>query len=723
MTAIPINLNRGKLVLFSFTLFLSAALMFALQPMLGKMLLPLVGGASSGWIVALAFFQVTLLAGYFLAHLLSGFEPRTQGLLYLLCLGAGCFFLPVVLSGHTGAAGSTPAAFDVFLLLAAGTAAPFIALSATTATLQRLFTTTGHALSRDPYFLYGASNLGSFTGLLLYPFFIEPRSTLTTQSHGWLGGYLLLIGSAALCLLMSGKKAPQKAVTGPPAPIGPGKRLEWLCLALLPSGLLLGVTAYITTDILSAPLLWMLPLGIYLLTFVIAFGKRPLVRYDLLLKTQPVAVAVILVLTLLMKSSVAGSWYALGAHLAAFGIVALMCHMRLARARPLPEPRQLTAFYLMIALGGALGGILNAFIAPLLFNSMAEYPLMMLASNLLNDDLKSKLSRRYMPALITAYALLAAHAVLRGREMSTGLIQSALVIIIFILSTLHSKMSLTIGAAILLAVFFNGRLRPAVVTARNFYGVIKVFDKPEPLNPEIKITVRYMQHGTTLHGSQILDKEYETTPTAYYTREGPLNDVIALIKPKTIAAVGLGPGTINCFAAPGREVVFFELDPAVVKIAKEQFTYLSKCGPGTPRIVVGDARLELQRETEKFDLIILDAFSSDTVPTHLLTREAVELYLRRLAPGGVILFHVSNRHFRLEGPIAATGETLGLKNAAVARRNLPQPYAKQSRWLALTRQSVDLRPLAGAGWTRVTLLKKTRPWTDDYIDLLSALKF
>ncbi|MBI4803349.1 MAG: fused MFS/spermidine synthase [Elusimicrobia bacterium] len=721
MTTTDKNAGNGKLAFFSFTLFLSAALMFALQPMIGKMLLPLAGGTPSGWIVAMAFFQVMLLAGYFLAHVLSHFEPRMQGLLYLLCLGAGCFFLPVVLNAP--AARPTPAAFDVFLLLTAAAAAPFIALSATAATLQRLFTTTGHALSRDPYFLYGASNLGSFAGLLLYPFVIEPGLTLTTQSQGWLAGYILLIGSAALCLLLSGKKTPQKAALEPPAPLERGKRLEWICLALIPSSLLLGVTAHITTDVFSTPLLWMLPLGIYLLTFVIAFGKRPLVRYDRLLKIQPAAVAVVLVLTLLMKNSIAGSWYALGAHLAAFGIVALMCHMRLARARPPAEPRRLTGFYLMIALGGALGGVLNAFIAPLLFNSLAEYPLMLVASNLLNDDIKSKLSRRYLPALITAYALLGLLALLHARKMPAEPFNSVFLIAIFALLTLHPKASLAGGAAVFLAVFFNARQHPAVLTARNLYGVIKVVDRQESFNPKTKINVRYMLHGTTIHGSQLLDKAYETTPTTYYTREGPLNEVISLIKPKTIAAVGLGPGTINCFATPGREVVFFELDPAVVKIAKEQFTYLLKCGPGTPRIVVGDARLELQREAGKFDLLVLDAFSSDTVPTHLLTREAVELYLRRLAPGGVILFHISNRHFRLEGPLAAIGETLGLENLAVTRLNPPQPYARPSRWLALKRQSAGLRPLAAAGWTRVKPPEKIRLWTDDYINLLSALSF
>lgn len=671
--------ENGKLVFFGATLFLSAALMFALQPMLGKMLLPLIGGTPSGWIVALAFFQVMLLAGYFLAHVLSRFTPRMQGLLYLLCLGFGCFFLPVGLDGQAVPA---PGALEVSLLLAAAAAAPFIALSATSSTLQRLFTTTGHPSAGDPYFLYAAGNLGSFTGLLLYPFFIEPRSTLTAQTRGWFLGYLLLVAAAAVCLLLSGGRTPaQKESDGPYTPPGWKNRLEWLCLSLVPSGILLGVTAHITTEVFSAPLLWVLPLGVYLLTFVLAFGKKTLVPYRLLLNAQPAAVSAVLALAFLAGDTLSQSWYALLAHLAAFGAVALMCHTRLARARPLDEPRQLTDFYLMIAAGGALGGILSAFVAPLLFSGLTEYPLLMLASVFLNEDLGSKVPRRRVPA----FSALAA------------------------------------GLLLFAALGYNGLSRPNVLSVRNFYGVIRVYDKTGSLGGRETVTYRYMRHGSTLHGSQILDAAYETTPTAYYTRKGPLGEVIALLKPAAIAAVGLGAGTINCFAAAGREITFYELDPAVVGMAKEQFTYLSV--RPAPRIVTGDGRLELQKETRKFDLIVLDAFSSDTVPTHLLTREAGEIYLRRLAPGGVILFHISNRHFHLEAPVTALGGALGLKSFLVMRSEPAEPYAKPSRWMALTRPGADLRPLTAAGWVRTRLPEGTGLWTDERTDLLSTLEF
>ena len=385
--------SNNVLVLFSFTLFLSAALMFGLQPMVGKMLLPIVGGTPSGWIVAMAFFQIMLLVGYLLAHGLSCYEPRMMGLQYLLCLGIGAFFLPTHLAGHADMLSPTPMAYDVFLLLMVSVAVPFIALSATASTLQKLFTTTGHASAKDPYFLYAASNCGSFAGLLLYPFLVEPNSTLTGQSNGWFAGYVLLMGLVVKCLLVSKNKTiPQKISAKKFTAIHWSKRLEWICLAFVPSGLPLAVTLHITTDIFSVPLLWVIPLGVYLLTFIIAFSKKELVSYKKIMLAQPVAVAVVIALMFLATPLMNFSWYAMGLNLAGMAVVALMCHMRLARSRPVDEDqRHLTDFYLMMSLGGALGGVLGAFVAPAIFNSLIEYPILLLASCLLNENVRSKM--------------------------------------------------------------------------------------------------------------------------------------------------------------------------------------------------------------------------------------------------------------------------------------------------------------------------------------------
>ncbi len=732
MTTSTAKAGNATLILFSLTLFLSAALMFGLQPMIGKMLLPIVGGTPSGWIVAMAFFQVMLLAGYFLAHALSRFEPRVQGLLYIACLGVGIFFLPSNLAAHTALIGETPMAFDTFKLLTAVVAVPFIALSATASTLQRLFTTTDHKSAQDPYFLYAASNLGSFAGLLLYPFLVEPQLTLTAQSQGWLAGYILLIGLTALCLLLAKNKTPQqKTALKPLTPLSWEKRLEWIGLSFLPSGLLLAVTTHITTDILSVPLLWVIPLSIYLLTFVIAFSRKTIVSYDWIMKIQPIAAGVSIAFALLVAGPLGVTWYALGVNLAGFAVVALMCHMRLARSRPVDDPRHLTEFYLMLAIGGALGGILNAFVVPVIFDRLVEYPLMLVASAFFNENIRKKFTSRHARIFIAGTILATILAIMYKQGAVTYIEQNVLMILVFVMLTIHPKALLTLGSLSFFVVSLYLWLYPAVLTTRNFYGVIRVYDQMFNLGPQVLVKMRLMQNGTTLHGTQMLDKEYETTPTTYYTREGPLGDIISVFKPKTIASVGLGTGTTNCYSNPERKITFFDINPDVVKIAKEQFTYLSKCGGGMPRIILGDARLELKKlENEKFDLIILDAFSSDNIPTHLLTKEAIEVYLQRLTPGGIILFHISNRHFILDGPIAAAGKLLGLRNAVIIQDKVVHSYAATSRWMVLTRPRVDLEPLNKYGWKVIDLDPKydlpeeyLKPWTDDYTDLLSVVHF
>jgi spermidine synthase len=725
MTTAPEKSHTATLILFSFTLFLSAALMFGLQPMVGKMLLPIVGGTPSGWIVAMAFFQVMLLAGYFLAHALSRFDPRKQALFYMACLGVGLFFLPSNLAAHTGLIGETPMAFDTFKLLTAVVAVPFIALSATAATIQRLFTTTGHKSASDPYFLYAASNLGSFAGLLLYPFLVEPRLTLTQQAHGWLCGYAVLIGLTAVCLLLSKNKTPiKKEAEKPYVPVPQTKRIEWVLLAFLPSALLLAVTTHITMDILSVPLLWVIPLSIYLLTFVAAFSRESIIRYDWLLKIQPIAAAVSIGYTLLVSGPFSITWYALGAHLISFTLVALMCHMRLARVRPVEDPRHLTDFYLMLAIGGALGGILVAFVVPLIFDQLVEYPFLLIASALLNEDIRKRLSRLHIQIFITGIILAGATLLMHERGSLTDVEQNIFIITIFVLLTVHPKALVTTGSLAAVGIYFYTCLHPMILTTRNFYGIIRVYDQLVRLGPQVVANMRFMQNGTTLHGTQIMEKEYETTPTTYYTEEGPLGDVMSVFKPKTIASVGLGSGTTNCFSRSDRKITFFDINPDVVKIATEKFTYLSKCGAGMPRIVLGDARLELKKlENEKFDLIILDAFSSDNIPTHLLTKEAIEVYLDRLTPKGVILFHISNRHFTLDGPIAAAGRDLGLKNALVMQGKVRHPYAATSRWMLLTRPDVDIQPLAKYEWVQATAHEGFLAWTDDYTNLLSVMNF
>ena len=708
----------SPLPLFSCTLFLSAALMFAVQPMIGKMLLPVVGGTPAGWIVALAFFQVMLLAGYFLAWFFSRFSIRQNGLLYIAALGIGAIFLPIALGKA-----DTPGPGEVFVLLAAAAGVPFIALSATSSTLQRMFTATDHGAAKDPYFLYAASNLGSFAGLFLYPLVIEPQFSISEQSQYWFYAYVLLMGFGVVCLL-SVKKATEEKKPLPSLPSTWRQRGLWVALAFVPSSLLSGVTTHITTDVFSAPMVWVVPLGIYLLTFVIAFSKKPLASYDNILKIQPVAVALAIAFTVMISGAVRVSWYAMFLHVAAFAVVALMCHMRLARSRPSAEGRQLAEFYLMISLGGALGGVFNAFVAPLIFNQPLEYPLVLIASCLLHPGIRANFASRYGFLFMLGSFMMLIYMTLQMTHFGEESFHTVLLVSILVMVTLHPKATI-IGCTFifLLNTFYYTQTKPLLMT-RNFYGIVKVYDRKVEFGGMLH-TLRFMAHGTTVHGLQIQDEGFETVMTSYYTATGPLNDIFLLYAPKNIAVMGLGAGTINCFSTPENAFTFFEIDPAVVDMARTRFSYLDKCtGSREPRIVVGDGRLELAKiEDEKFDLIVLDAFSSDMVPTHLLTKEAIQLYADRLAPQGMILFNISNRYFDLERVIAATGAALGLSNRYTIDTAVKEAYGFTSKWIVLARPSVSLAPLWDLNWARLDLEEKDRPWSDDYTNFLSTLKF
>ncbi len=715
--------------IFALTLFLSAAIMFAVQPMTGKMLLPLVGGTPAGWIVALAFFQIMLLLGYFLAHMLSRFSPYLHGLFYILCLAAGAAFLPV---GVSASAAHANGAVGIFLLLAVAVGPPFVALSATSSTVQRLFTVTGHASADDPYFLYMASNLGSFTGLLLYPLLAEPRLTLGAQSQAVSFGYIALMLMAGLCLAnarLTGMKARKKAVeekkpeTARPTGL---LRLQWLGLSFVPSSLLLGTTTYITTDVLSAPMIWVLPLALYLLTFIIAFSRKPLFPPTAIAWLQPYVICAAVFVMSLMQASWLGGWAGVAFYLAIFGIVALGCHMRLASLRPAAESH-LTEFYLMMSIGGALGGVLNAFIIPYAFSRLAELPLMLMASFLLHPafDYSTRRGKAFAGGLALAVVLvnLGQTNLLppEARNYISSFCLLAFIAAPIAIRPLLQPANLVFGA---LAVFMISQLlisdERLVLNLRNFYGTLRVNDTAETADGKT-YTLRRIRHGSTIHGAQVLDKKLEREPTAYYAKNGPLSDIFAAYRPAKIAGVGLGAGAINCYTAPGRHFTFFELDPDVVKIAERHFTFLSKCQPN-PGMYVGDGRLELAKlKKEKFNLIVLDAFTSDAIPTHLLTKEAFELYFQRLEAGGVLAIHISNRYFELWDAVASTAETLGY----TARMRLGGDaktvfYGTLSRWIVVGKQQLVDR-LDNKQWPAVKPDPATLPWTDNYSNLLDTM--
>jgi hypothetical protein len=710
------------LPVFSFTLFLSAAAMFALQPMAGKMLLPLVGGTPAGWVVAMAFFQSMLLAGYLVAHLLSGFGARTHAALYLLGLSAGLYFLPIHLSAHAEMIHDSPGPLDVFSILTLTLAVPFIALSATSSTIQRLFITTGHETSANPYFLYAASNLGSVMGLLAYPLLIEPHLTLSAQTWGWAYAYLLLIACAGGCLALS--KRGTADIQKEKITITTGRRLEWLALAFFPSSLLLGVTTYITTDVISMPLIWVVPLAIYLLAFVAAFARRPPVSLKVVEIATPFAI-VGMVSALALRQFAPGLGLGIAAvHLVGFGICALYCALRLSTARPPAE--RLTDFYLLLALGGALGGIFNAFIAPHIFTSIVEYPLALLALSLLLPGFGARTGGgKFLIVLLCAVAAVANTPLLlisieRMKDVTN---LCSLLFVLAILALIGGRRSYMFPmlTCIYIALSFITTNRDIVFMSRNFFGAMKVFDQPAPKG--INGKMRLFTHGTTLHGFQLLDQP--TLPTAYYTNKGHFRDVFKAFNPHRVAVIGLGIGTINCITAPGRRFTFIDIDPGVVEIAENQYTFLKACKPH-PRIIIGDGRLEMERlKGETFDLLTIDAFSSDSIPAHLLTAEALKSYFERLSPKGVLVVHISNRHFKLHTPIAMTTDSLGLQSKYGLSMDLDklEPYASKSVWVIVGRKSVDLDGFAKQyGWQDIPRDPTLKPWTDDYTNLLASLK-
>ena len=733
-TTVPASTGSSSLTLavFSLTLFLSAALMFAVQPMVGKMLLPLIGGTPAGWIVTIAFFQIMLLAGYLLAHVLSRATPRRHGILYIFALLAGAWFLPLHLPDSINA--DLPVSVDILRLLTMTIAVPFIALSATSSTIQRLFTATGHRAASDPYFLYAASNLGSFAGLFAYPLLAEPLMGISQQAYIWQSGFMLLVLMATVCLALSRHARMAAAVPTESAEgnISWRDRAWWILLAFIPSALLSGVTTHISTDIFSAPLIWVLPLGAYLLTFVVAFSRRTIVSATRLAQLQRIAVPLAIGLLVTPHIMLRMSWMSLGLHVLAFTAVALLCHTLLAQRRPQNSARYLTEFYLMISIGGALGGVLNAFIIPYTLDRLIEYPVLLILSLLISPYIRKPAAKAdivFMGISLMCvagyyYALRYMAADIYAGSTSYALMADVGMAAMLVFMTLNARATLAGCAALFLMCEFM-LPKASLLTERNFFGVINVVESPMQINGK-NYTARYMYHGTTTHGMQVMEAPYSKTPTAYFTEQGPLGSAFMLLNPKKVAVMGLGVGTINCYSTPETEMTFIEIDQGVVDAAHSHFTFLRDCqGKTTPRIIVGDGRLELQKLDEKFDMIILDAFSSDTIPSHLLTTDALTSYLGKLNDNGVMIMNISNRYFNLAPILTRNAHEIGVH--ARTRMHLFEdttgqyPYAASSFWVAMSKSAATLDMLRAMEWAELAPDNTLRPWTDDYTNPIRML--
>ena len=688
--------------LYSFALFVGAALLFALEPMVGKFLLPSLGSTPSVWNTTVLFFQATLLLGYVYSHLV-----RWKAV-HILVLGAGAVSLPIAVGSNL-----TPSSHPVLWLLgllAITAGLPFFALAANGPLLQRWYG------GRDPYFLFAASNAGSFAGLLAYPLLIEPHLTLHQQGRWWGAGYGVAAVLVVLCALVARRRTASDEVVEDAAPLSWRRRLSWLALAAVPSSLMLGVTTYATRDLTPFPLLWVLPLAVYLLTFVVAFapGARP----ERLVRLSRIAlpgIAIVVVYTLAIGSE-RPLWLLLPLHLLGLAAAALMCHSRLAADRP--AAAHVTEFYVWVGLGGVLGGVFNALLAPVVFPGLVEYPLAIVAACMLRP--KPPVTR---PALLEFFfrdprptramdlvaPVVLGLAVLVALEAGSGSFNARSVVIglacglALNLSKRPLRFGLALGA-ILLAVALAGTA--TLDRSRSFFGIYKVVaDGPNHL----------LYDGTTVHG---LQRVGDPAPLEYYTRGGPAGQAFAALRPRAVGAVGLGAGALACYGG----LTFFEIDPEVVRIARDPrlFTYLRSC---PSRVLVGDGRRLLLREPfGRFDMIVIDAFNSDAIPVHLITREALAIYLRR-AP--VVLFHISNRYLRLEPVLGNLARDGGYACRAETHKPTPAQLdsgVAQSKWAVVARDPAALRGLArDPRWHACAEDRSARVWTDDYSDLLSAI--
>jgi hypothetical protein len=748
--------------------------------MVGKMILPLLGGTPAVWSTCMVFFQAVLLGGYAYAHASTRWlGVSRQPILHLVVLALPLAVLPLGVSPGLLRGGETSPVLDVLVLLSASVGLPFLVVSTTAPLLQKWFADTGHPAARDPYFLYAASNLGSLLALLGYPALLEPRLPLRarewlSQTGLWSLGYLVLAALTVACALAlwwsrrvgAGSPPGEDPGWGPSAggvieaaPTG-GERLYWVILAFVPSSLLLGVTTYVTTDVAAVPLLWVLPLAVYLLSFILAFGRWPARLHRVVVAVTPPAL--LLALFSLLSGYRPRIWVTMLGHFLLLLIVSLACHGELALGRP--PARHLTEFYLLISVGGVLGGLFNALVAPLVFNSVTEYPLAMVLACMLvirRPGVRTTLlglARDVGLALgVTVLALILYSELVRVRvdfaflirllDLESGTVtrwlspvkEGANKVLIYapplVAAVFGPRRAWAVGLALagvlLVGGFVDAKNDDEIRHARSFFGVLRV-SRDRDADGFVEL-----HHGTTLHGRQRVDPERRGEPVSYYHREGPVGQLFADLDRRAVtrrvAVIGLGTGTLAAYARPGDAITFYEIDRLVRDIAFDPayFTYVTDAQRRgvTLRLELGDGRVRLEavkreRPGERYDLIVVDAFSSDAIPVHLLTREALRLYLEMLAPGGLIALHISNRHLDLEPVVANLAEDAGLGGRIVQEDDSPEASgAARSTWALLAPTREALGSLADdERWTAVKLEASARvgTWTDDFHNLLSV---
>lgn len=866
-------------LLFAATMFVSAALLFMVQPMIGRLVLPLVGGSPAAWNTCMVFFQALLLAGYAYAHwLTSRISPRKQIVLHgaviggaILMLAASCLLgpkpSPIAVVPSLAPQGSAYPMFGMLALLTVAIGGPFFVVSTSAPLLQKWFAVSGHAAARDPYFLYAASNAGSLISLLGYPLFIEPNFPLLGQQWIWGIGFLALFALTMLCGRYAKHPMPIVGPTEPSMQEAPttARKIRWIALAFVPSSLMLGVTFHMTTDITSMPLLWVPPLALYLLTFIIAFARLPGWFRPLIGNIGPVAL-LLLVFVLCASYEIGATghdravmWLSL--HVLIVFLITLMCHTEIAFDRP--SPTHLTSYFLWMSFGGMLGGVFNGIIAPVLFPNAWEYPIAVAVSAFLVPVLgdltpttregRARMLDLFIPLLM--FALVAVLTLLLQwqyedpdklnafqkwcvtscREFSAWLTRTmagwnfagniksntiaALIgyglpcMLAFFAIDRPLRFGLCVSAILLVGIWRSEAGSTSLVKTRSYFGILKAnayesenklsaffyqkADNPngDKVNFFINATEPHLQlvHGTTLHGKQAagvwrypgrddlapigtwggwpsllvqgtlqaFDNRQE--PLTYYHRTGPVGHMFqqayAKFDKPHVGMIGLGTGSVAAYARPGLPFTFFEIDPAVLKIvdrtlpanrddANQQFTYLADARARGAKIemVLGDGRLKLEEQKDrKYSLLLVDAFSSDSIPLHLLTVEAVKLYMDRLESGGLLALHISNKFVDLEPVVAAIAGKLNLVGRCMQQGDGDYSGRTGSQWCVLARSDADLGRLGitvdegrsdaesglfgAAAWAATNLdwkplefNKDVLPWTDDYADVMRVMR-
>jgi hypothetical protein len=728
--------------LFCLTLFCSSGLLFLAEPMFAKLVLPLLGGTPAVWNTCMVSFQALLLAAYAYGHWsIKWLGIRRQSKVQLIILIAAVAALPMAIPhGWRPPVGTNPI-FWLLAVLPIGVGLPFFAAAGTAPVLQRWFSSTGHPAGKDPYFLYAASNLGSMIALLGYPTLVEPLMHLADQSRLWSSGYFGLIALVGCCALFVGPVQKSAAILAVEK-ITPYRRLRWILLAMIPSSLLLGTTTFITTDIAAVPLLWIVPLALYLLSFILVFASRPIVSHRLMIRLQPV---VVLGVALFMLGRVGQPvWMVLALHLAALFVSSMVCHGELAKDRP--SVGRLTDFYLTMSLGGVLGGLFNALAAPLIFHSAAEYPIALVAACALcprkvSDAHRSRWTGRSLDVLWPFLVVALAWGTPRGMIAILGHDSISFRMIALGIAIMTAGMAIRRRPRFVLslaALFFVAGIGAAkgeiLAVRRSFFGIHRVVRNADgPFND--------LYHGTTVHGRQFVNAggmpSDPTIALTYYHRTGPIGQIMsrqsAAGEANRVTVVGLGVGSLAAYARRGTQLTYYEIDPAVRWVAADSgyFSFLRSAENrgATVRIVMGDARLTLQdAPNHSCDLLVLDAFCGDAIPVHLLTREAMRIYTDKLADNGILAIHVSNMYLDLLPVCSALVADAGCVGMFQNDLNVsPREAAggkSASQWVIVAKSPQPLKYLqTDPRWKPLPSASRTSVWTDDFSNILSVFRW